>query len=323
MEINNDILNLILKNLQGKAAANEQAELEQWLQSSEDNQLEYQKIADIWEGSENINVGIDVDKEWNTFKSKHFDSKKGGKLIEVDFGMVSRIAAAAILIIGVFLLGRYFMSPQTYTTHSGERLMVNLEDGTKVILGENSKLTVAKAYNESFRNVELQGEGFFEVAKNPDKPFEIKGSEMNTRVLGTAFHLIENTEEHQLWVTEGRVAYYSPAKNDTAILTIGHHGQLINGKIQTNSTTVDSTNSWQTGVFNFNSENIIAVLESLQNFYVFNIPDIEQYRDVQCKFSGSFNKQPLKEVLNEIAMVMGMEYTLDGNKLYIQKFRCE
>lgn len=323
MEINNDILSLILKNLQNRATASEQAELEQWLNSNESNKLEYQKVADIWSASENINVDIDVDQEWNTFRSKHFDSQKRGKLIQVDFRMVSRIAAAAILLIGVFLAGQYILGSKTYTTHSGERLLVNLEDGTKVILGENSELSVSRAFNNTYRDVELQGEGFFEVAKNPNKPFEIKGLEMNTRVLGTAFHLIENAREHQLWVTEGKVAYYRPAKNDTAILTIGHHGQLVNGEILTNSTTVDSTNSWQTGVFRFDSENIVSVLESLQNFYVFSIPDIEKYRHVNCRFSGSFSQQPLKQVLSEIAMVMGMDYTLEDNKLYIKNFRCE
>ena len=323
MEINNDILNLILKHLQGKATETEQAELDQWLKSSKENQLEYHKIVDIWGASENINVDIDVDKEWNTFRSKHFDSAKRGKIIQVDFRMASRIAAAAILIIGVFLLGQYFLGPQTYSTQSGERLLVNLEDGTKIILGENSELSVPRAYNKTYRDVKLEGEGFFEVAKNPNKPFEIEGLQMNTRVLGTAFHLIENDQDHQLWVTEGKVAYYRPAKNDTAILTLGHHGQLLNDEILTNSTTIDSTNSWQTGVFRFDSENIMTVLESLQNFYVFSIPDIEKYRDVHCRFSGSFSKQPLKQVLNEIAMVMGMEYRLEDNKLYIQNFRCE
>ena len=323
MEINNDILNLIIRNLQGKTAANEQAKLDQWLQSSEDNQLEYQKIADIWKGSQNINVGIDVDKEWNTFKSKHFDSQKGGKLITVDFKMVSRIAAAAILVIGMFLLGQHFLGSQTFTTYSGERLLVNLEDGTKVILGENSQLEVPSSFNRSTRTLSLNGEAFFTVAKNPDKPFEIAGEQTTTRVLGTEFYLLASKINNEIRVSGGKVSYWQNRGNDTLILTRGEEGSVVQNTLSERNITSVNYDSWQTGLFLFESQSLAEVLESLQDYYIFNVEDLKALGSLHCEFTGKFEDQSIEDVLEELALVMGLKYEWNQNTLSIKAQNCK
>lgn len=322
MEINNDILNLILKHLQGKASANEQEKLEQWLKANEDHQQEYQKIADIWGASENLNVDIDVDEEWNAFRSKHFDSSTKGKVIQVDFRMASRIAAAAVLIIGVFLLGRYFFSPETYTTSVGERLMVNLDDGTSVILGENSELMVSGTFNKTSRNVELHGEGFFTVAKNPEKPFTISGPATGTQVLGTEFRLLALDDKNTVQISGGKVAYWKNGRRDTLILTRGEEGVVEAEKLIEREVSDPNFNSWKTGDFIFENQKIDRVLKSLQNHYVFNVENLKKLESSECQFSGKFENQPLEEILEELSLVMGLEFEWNKGILTINGMDC-
>lgn len=323
MNINNDILGIIVKHLQGKVSAQEQSQLEQWLADNPDHQQEYQKVADIWGASENLDADIDVDKEWNTFRAKHFDAPKKGKLIQADFRMVSRIAAAAVLIIGMFVLGKYIFGPQTYTTKAGERQLVNLEDGTTIILGENSTLSVPYTFNGKYRKVELLGEGFFTVAKNAAKPFEISGPKTGTRVLGTEFRLMTGDASNALQVSGGKVAYWQTGLQDTLILTQGEQGKLAQNLLVESTIKDPNFNSWYTGTFVFEDQPIAAVLDALQDHYVFDIKNVQALNGSSCRFSGKFKNQELEEILDELVLVTGLEYEWMQGTLSVSALSCK
>lgn len=322
--MNDDILMLIIGRLKGISSAADEAHLEQWLSENPDHLTEYEKVKKLWEGSGQAAFKpIDVSSEWEKFRNRHFAKTSEPKIRQLQFSQVLRYAAVAVIFIGLAVAALYYTGSKTYKTGTGERLQVNLADGSQVILGENSQLSVPHTFNWQKRFVKLNGEGFFEVAHNPQKTFQIDGPLTSTKDIGTSFKLIATLTKNQVEVTDGKVAYWSYASSDTLILSHGKKGVLQYEKLEETQIDKPAFDSWKTGVFVFENEKVTNVLRSLQNYYVFNIDHLEKYNDLNCRFSGKFSHQNLKEVLNELSLTMGMEYTLEGKTLYITKFYCE
>jgi ferric-dicitrate binding protein FerR (iron transport regulator) len=103
-------------------------------------------------------------------------------------------------------------SHRVYRTEPGQQAVVHLLDGTKVTLSAGGKLVVPAAFNGQSRDVELDGQAFFEVAKDRELPFRVHTGNVVTRVLGTAFNVRGYSGEPrvQVVVASGRVSV-SPA----------------------------------------------------------------------------------------------------------------
>ncbi|MCD8270899.1 MAG: FecR family protein [Parabacteroides sp.] len=89
----------------------------------------------------------------------------------------------------------------------GEKKTIQLTDGTKVVLNSDTRLHIPSNFNKEERVIEMEGEGFFDVTPNPDKPFIIKSGETQVRVLGTSFDFKSYKEDEfiKLTVSTGKV----------------------------------------------------------------------------------------------------------------------
>ncbi len=145
-------------------------------------------------------------------------------------------AAASVLLLISIGTWRYFSSPKeaadSYTfltkavatplqekVNTGkEALTVLLGDGTIVTLNPNSRLSYPPLFNKTSRTVYLSGEAFFEVTKNPARPFLIYANQTVTKVLGTSFLVRAYTDEENVTVTvkTGRVSVYSQKNYEQA-----------------------------------------------------------------------------------------------------------
>lgn len=118
--------------------------------------------------------------------------------------MAKYIGAACLIAIAVFLIQRYAAPtrsasqtdmisksniPNEISTKAGSHSLITLPDGSKVILNGNSTLTYDKYFDKEIREVQLNGEAYFDVTKNPDRPFIIHTYQMDIKVLGTAFNV--------------------------------------------------------------------------------------------------------------------------------------
>lgn len=91
---------------------------------------------------------------------------------------------------------------------------INLEDGSTVILEKNSKISIPKHFEADKRTVILSGEAFFEIAKNPRRPFYVYANEVITKVLGTSFRVkaFEDDKKITVKVKTGKVSVFSQNK---------------------------------------------------------------------------------------------------------------
>lgn len=321
MEIDDNITLLIIGRLKNTNSAADEATLEKWLAASANNRSQFQKMQALWRTSEKLSSfpAIDVDQQWQRFQQRHFSKAKSGKLINL---RVWQYAAAAILVLSIGISGLYLSGENTYRTYENERLQLTLDDGTYVVLQDNSSLEVPRTFGWFGRDLKLNGAGFFKVAKNPEKPFQIAGPISKTTVLGTRFKLTATKTQNQISVSEGRVAYYLVPAKDTLILTAGESGQHLNSKLIKYAMAHLVDESWLDGIFEFENTGLRQVLDKLQNHYAFNLEADGLNISEDCRFSGRFDKQPLNEVLEELSMVMGMQYQFDENTLTIKSLSC-
>src|SRR5690606_38677711 len=119
--------------------------------------------------------------------------------------------------------------PQTVVqTAVGERQHFTLSDGSTALLNGSSRLRVADDFNGTHRVVWLEGDAYFEVAKNAEKPFIVRTASTKTTALGTSFRVTNYADQHQpqVMLTSGKVQVDHIVSGKSMASTILHPGQM-------------------------------------------------------------------------------------------------
>jgi transmembrane sensor len=185
----------------------------------------------IWQSCRLIQNDYNTTEAWNVLQRKTslpgLDRKKSSlkqkKLI------YSWAAAASVTILvllaGIFFPFRFSHQPVAYSEYYvpyGSRSKITLPDDTQVWLNAGSKLRYASDFNITCRNVTLVGEAFFEVARNPQKPFSVKADKATVKVLGTKFNLKAYPEDKAIetTVSSGIVEVYNSKPSGEKVKSI-------------------------------------------------------------------------------------------------------
>jgi ferric-dicitrate binding protein FerR (iron transport regulator) len=183
----------------------------------------------------------------------------------------------------------------------GEEYHLTLADGTKVWLNSESQLKYPTQFADNIREVELEGEGYFEVVKNTKAPFIVKTMQMNVEVLGTSFNLsaYQNEEKVKATLVEGSVkvvANYGTEKPRIIKPDVQAIFDINTNKIKLKQVDAQVYGRWREGVFAFNEDNLEEIMRRLARWY--NIRVFYQDNDVRnYQFSG---KLPRFKTCNEL-----------------------
>ena len=194
---------LIANVLSGNANEHERTTLKEWIAADENNRRHFEKMSNTWFAS-------GISKNMNEFDSR-VGFKKFSEMVQSSRKSVIhrpqqkrtirlRVPHIAAMLAVVFVLGaisyRYFESKQTSAVSYFETIVplgavsqTVLTDGTKVWLNAGSRLRYATTFAVSERIVQLEGEGYFEVAQNKTLPFEVRTSKLNVKATGTIFNV--------------------------------------------------------------------------------------------------------------------------------------
>lgn len=241
----------------------------------------------------------------------------------------SGIAIAAILILaiglGVYVLNNH--SPDTpllaykeLILPRGKKASIILSDGTKVYLNAGSRLRYPEKFSETERRIFLDGEAFFEVAKNPEKPFYVQTKQTTTRVLGTRFN-IQSWKGYadRLNVEEGRVQFTAAGCIDTLILHANMQGVFDGHSLV--QTVVNSANkiAWTKGIMVFNDTKLSEVTAQLERWYAIQIhlsdPGLANYR-LKARFE---NNASLIDVLQGISFALNIKYKIKDKEVTLSR----
>lgn len=199
MRESDKIDDLLVKVMLGEATEMESKLVADWLEQDDANRRYYVQFQTIWQESRRLmhQRKIDEDQAWERFKRSVETPKVITHPASLSRSWI-RIAAAVLVVLGVALA--YWLNRPTATefltlASLDQPLTDTLSDGSIVHLNKHSHLTyTAEFRGKPRREVELKGEAFFEVAKNPEKPFVIQVSHGTITVLGTSFN-VKNTEK--------------------------------------------------------------------------------------------------------------------------------
>ncbi|WPV00674.1 FecR family protein [Mucilaginibacter sp. cycad4] len=188
----------------------------------------------------------------------------------------------------------------TISTPNGGQYQVVLPDGTKVWLNAASSLKFPVAFTGKERNVELSGEGYFEVAKNKAMPFRVTVNHSTVEVLGTHFNIMGYADEKSTNTTllEGSVKIVSG--NKQKLIVPGEQAR-VNGEIEVAKVNAAQAVEWKNGNFNFAHESIETIMRKVARWY--NVSVQYQGTITHEGFVGTVPRsENITEVLNALEL---------------------
>jgi hypothetical protein len=208
----------------------------------------------------------------------------------------------------------------------GKRFELQLSDGTRVHLnsGTTLKYPVKFIANQN-RQVFLEGEAFFDVAKDKKHPFIVNANDLNIRVLGTHFN-VSNYPEDELTdvvLVEGSVGLFK--SNETfdvtknILLKPGFLGSFnkINSQIASKEVNTDFYTSWMKGYLSFRNMKFKDIAKKLERHYNITIVNQNSKLDEE-KFYANFNDEPIEKVLSYINEIHSIQYKINNNQIIIK-----
>ncbi len=321
-EQNKHIDELIVKFLARDLSPVEEQELNSWKQESKDNASYFNQMEKVWEGSGALATfsSIDVLNDFEQFKAKVGMQPKVVKLSMKR--AVMRVAAVMIPAIAILTAYTLYQSVpgfgkwEAFAT-DGDVESIVLIDQSEVSLNKNSYLAYEKDFAGKTRKLKLNGEGYFKVAKNPDKPFVVKVGDAEVRVLGTEFNIDENRVANTvtLSVTEGRVLF--TAANDKIEVSAGEKAVLSNNKIIKSQLKSSNCIAWKTGSIVFEEASLVDVLETVADHFD-EVEIIENKSTItDLNITTRFHDPSLEDVLVELRIHFKKKFEINDNKLII------
>lgn len=199
----------------------------------------------------------------------------------------------------------------------GGEYAIVLADGTKVWLNAASRLRFPVAFTDSVRQVELEGEGYFMVSKNPEQPFVVKVAGADVRVLGTSFNVFAYNDCLITTLVEGKVALTKDAGK--IVLTPDQQAQWDGYRFVVREVEARNYGLWKEGIFWFSDTELDIILEQLARWYNLNIsflqPDLKKIR-----FSLEMKRyDDIEAVLRKIAYTQKVKFSIEGRTVRVMK----
>ncbi len=213
----------------------------------------------------------------------------------------------------------------TMSTPRGGQYKLTLSDGTVVWLNSSSAITYPISFTGKERNVTIEGEAYFEVAKDRSKPFHVKIKDVDVAVLGTHFNINSYEDEENLKTTllEGSIKITNGAAT-TAVLKPGQQAVVaLSNQLEKSYSTIEINNNvdveqvmaWKNGFFQFNGYGIRAVMRQLERWYDINVR--YEGKIAEREFAGQINRNAtLSEVLS-ILKESNVHFKIEGRNLII------
>ncbi len=320
-------VDLITRYLAGEAGKEDISILNDWLKSDIKNQELFDQYIKTWHiiEKQKIEKVVDVEKEWLSFKTK-----TGKKIInfkpEVDrnksvyMRVLKYAAIAALVAFSSVLVYKFFTKPSDKViTAQMSAVETTLPDGTKITLNSNTTIHYPNKFAASERTLKLNGEAYFEVTPDKNKPFIISAGDVRIAVLGTSFYVNTNAENDNIEVilTEGKVAvYYSSRPSEKVIMTPGDKVEVstMKNKISKSKNENENYISWKTKKLIFNNSSLNYIVNSLNKVYKSNIVITDRKLD-NCRLTATFENQSLDAVLNVIKETLDLNIVKSGSTI--------
>ncbi|MDR1675277.1 MAG: FecR domain-containing protein [Tannerella sp.] len=207
---------------------------------------------------------------------------------------------------------------------AGQRVSLTLQDGTVVWLNAQTSLTYPVVFSEKERRVTLEGEAWFEVAKNTEKPFVVTMGEVEVKALGTAFNLHGYPQEpyKRISLVEGSVAVsLSGNAAQRRTLRPGEEAVVQGDRMKVASIPNMDYFLWTEGIYSFENETLEKILKALELYYDIAI-EVKDPAMLQWKYTVKFRQRDgIREILRLMQRVHRFTMKIDdeNNRITVSR----
>lgn len=240
-----------------------------------------------------------------------------------------------------------------FSVSPGSRSKIQLPDGSQVWLNAGSKLTYAGSFTDKFREVELTGEAYFDVARDPRRPFIVHTAGIDVRVLGTSFNVKAYASDSTIETTliHGMIEVVKKNQPDAVKVILKPLEKLVYNKFEDNvppETVLSKNNSapypetirhssisikplnrhvadsnivetsWVYNKLSFEDETFSDLALKMERWYNVKI-NITNDRLKYIRLSGSFVNETVEEALKELQLLVSFSYTIKDNDITLGK----
>ena len=332
------IWSIIGKNLEGNISPDEEKALNEWINSSNTNKQLYFQIKELWyhkqDQTNNSQAIAAYDKLINRIKfAEGIQAQSRVQRLSSQVNQFIKYAAIIFFFISFSFLSYYYITHEssknefcTISVPKGNKSEIVLPDGSKIWLNNNSKLTYPKNFNQSVRQVELIGEGYFEIQRNVKVPFIVKTSDISIKVLGTKFNIsaYPNDKFIETTLISGKVTVQSN-ENPEVISTLNPGESMTFDKLN-NRAAIASVDTkfytyWMKGEFVFKDERFETLAKRIERIYnveiIFEDPALKE-KTYTGDFKVDDNIYSILEIFKRSTSVP-IEYVTDRNKITIRR----
>ena len=238
------------------------------------------------------------------------------------FYWVIRIAALFLILFGYnFMIDQFKqmdepISYQSLYVPAGQRVELTLPDATKVWVNAQSRITYPLSFGEGERIIKLDGEAFFDIAKDEKHPFVIETKQIDVRVLGTKFNLMAYTQTPFVEVSllEEEVKLVSAVNQKQFSMKPNEHVRYEAGGFDKSIIKDYNYFRWKEGLICFKNEAVSRIMRKLELHYDVKIV-VKDQNLLRQHYSGKFRtKDGVEQVLKVLQIEHRFNYTVDRDQ---------
>lgn len=276
---------ILYRYFEGIASPEEVLSIKKWLDESAENMQLYLQERKLYDAVMMLEEPSEISSK------QEFNYRKL-------FSEFAKIAAVGIL---VFTLSYFYFKSgtanveelfQTISVPAGQRINMTLPDGTNVWLNARTTIKYPLTFNKDIRQIELNGEAYFEVVENKARPFVVQTSKGRLEVLGTVFNIEDYSDmaDYETMLFEGAVKIV-PADSllQTVTLSPDYKASLCDGKWDVEKVDDYSVYRWREGLICFKDESFAKIMSDFEKYYGLKI--VIENENVKARhYSGKFRQ---------------------------------
>ncbi len=314
-----NIIEIISKYLLSKENKQELDQLNVWKDDTEHNIEVINQLDDVWVASGELKdyQDFDTDTAWNTLEATHSSPQAKSQSRQSSRYLM---AACAIVLVGLAYWTIALNNSEStmtqmrdFATHSSELKTFKLADNTHIWLNTSSSLSQTSDFHQE-RSVSLDGQAYFDVARDTQRPFIITTTNETVTVLGTAFDLNSANGIFDLKVTEGLVA----VNTGNRTIEVSANKRLVKKKgdyILLNHFD-KNTLEWRFDNLSFDNTPLGDVLMALSQTYQVTFDNAKGIDLNKCLINTKFEDESLEDILDELTIITHLKLSQKGANNY-------
>jgi len=332
-ENNTQHIEIIARYLSGEMGDVERKEFEANLAEDSENSILIEQMKRDWKLMEQYKntKTINTDSAWQRLHSR-FEQEQliPNQEESPSVSLHKPVMQWAAIFVGIVALGSLFFYLNSSkpsqplltlnTTNENVALIKTLKDGSVVYIANNSSFSFPEMFADKERKVELTGEAFFDIARNPDKPFVIETKNATVEVLGTAFNVKANKSNgFELIVERGKVRVTPKSSSQESFIVIaGEKLSCINNYFHKEENTDNSYKAWRTNRMRFKDEPLGNIIKVLNEKYNSNIA-LEGNELASRKLTVTFENSSLDTMLEVISITLNVKHETVSGKIILHE----